>query len=475
MASLFPKVLVLVFAMAISIIVTVTHLDSRAPQDDARQFARMAYSLAQTGTLSTDDPRGGAPEPTARREPLYPAILALSLKLLAPRDLAENGARCFTDDRLCPQTMFALRLPNILLHIALAIATGWAAWILTGTGWGFVGAGVVTALFSGFISESNILYAETLGALVVIVFSVLAFLSFPRSGSEVFDEKRKFLCAALCGLCFGLLILVKAVFFYLLILLFFAAPVFSFAAARGKVAWRVASRFFLVPILALAVISPWMARNHAIGQGWSVSGRGDEVLAIRASYDSMPWSDVPAAIFAVIPVAGEGLVTRLFGEQTWARFNRESPDSYYRRAKTGRSVPHEIAAAKNITLKSAAIEIVRDNAFKHLVLTGVFAFRGALPQVYMRQQKLPVFLVISSALVGILFVPAMLCMAVFAAAKKRADLLAFLAPALFSFAFHAALTHDIPRYSMMLYPVFIVCLVAVPVFLLQGKYHAKKP
>lgn len=474
MASFFPKMLVLAFALAVSVVVTVTHLDSRAPQDDARQFARMAYSLVQAGVLSTDDPQGAAPEPTARREPLYPAILALSLKLFAPQDLAEYGGRCFVEDGLCPQAMFALRLPNILLHIVLALATGWAAWILTEKGWVFVAAGSVTALFSGFISESNILYAETLGGVGVIAFSVLLYEMFSRNSDGSFCRRKTFFCAALCGVCFGLLILVKAVFFYLLILLFFAAVFFVFAAAVKKASWQDVARFSLVPVLALVVIFPWMARNHAIGQGWGVSGRGDEILAIRASYDSMPWKDVPAAFFAVIPVAGERLVTRFFDAQTWARFDRESPVSYYRKAKTGTSIAHEIAAAKNITLKSAALEIIRDNAVKHILLTGVFAFRSAFPQVYMRQQELPAFLLAPSAVVGILFVPAMLCMIIFAAAKRRVDLAAFLAPSLFSFAFHAALTHDIPRYSMMLYPVFIVCLVALPVFLLQGKRHAKE-
>ena len=431
MKPVFLYSLILAGVLAMACALTITHLDRRAPQDDARQFARMAYSLTRTGVLSTDDPQKKQdPAPSARREPLYPALMALSLTLFAPEDLERNGGRCLTEEGLCPQTLQALRMPNIVLHMVLALATGYVAWLLTASAGAVLAAASITALFSGYISESNILYAETLGALGVLTFSAALFRLFsPVSTASPPPERRtehrksNIFPALLCGASFGLLILVKAVFLYLLLLFGFAAAVLGLAAglsrpARQRGALRGAGRLALIFLAAAAIIAPWMARNHAIGQGWSISGRGDEVLAIRASYDSMPWADVPATFFAVIPVAGEVFVKRIFGEETWQRFDRESPSSYYRRAKTGQSAAHDLAAQKNIPLQSAAMETIRNNAAKHMALTAAFAFSGMMPQLYMRQQDLPGFLLIPSLICGILFVPAALGLGIFAAGKK---------------------------------------------------------
>lgn len=457
---------ILCAAIAVSVFMTVAHLDARAPQDDARQFARMAYSLAQTGTLSTDDPnKTEIPAPTARREPLYPAILAGALILADPADLAVDKGLCFVQDGACPRTLLVLRLPNIILHILLSLVTAYCAWSLTADRKIAVASGTAIALFSGFISESNILYAETAGALLVVVASTAFHQSFCA-------RTQKNLAALLAGLSLGALILVKAVFFYFLVLVAAAAGVGIGAARLGRLPPGHAGRLAGIAAIAAATIFPWMLRNHAAGEGWSVSGRGAEVLAIRASYDTMPWRDIPAAFLAVIPVGGETLVKCFFGPQTWARFDRENPSSYYKLAKSGLSAAHRRAAEKDVSLKRAALDIFADNPAKHLALTAVFAFSGAIPQLYMRQQDLPWPLLLPSALLGLLLVPAALGLAGMALALKTPHWLIFLAPAIFSFGFHAFFTHFIPRYSMMLIPVFTICVFVMLSHILRKKLHA---
>ncbi len=184
----------------------------------------MAWNLVERGTLSTDQSFDAPdPRPSLRREPLYPFILAGFLALHDRAELKQHGPACYLEDGRCPEIIRYMKVPNILLHLLLIAATGWAVYVFTRrTGFAAAGSGMI-ALYTGFISESNFFYPETLAALLFLLMSTLMYLAF--------FGRRKWLAALGCGLAFGFMILTKAAFFYFLVVCVIVFPFLCFILA----------------------------------------------------------------------------------------------------------------------------------------------------------------------------------------------------------------------------------------------------
>ncbi len=442
------------------------HFTVDRPHYDGRHYAFMAYNLVTHGTVSTDQDLmpGEDPLPSLRREPMFPFLLAGMMAIYPGQDFRTHGKACLLDETLCPQFLTFLKIPNLALHVLLICLTGWAAGRLVGRR-GAAYAGVtLAALFTGYLSLANIYYAETLASVLFLLTSMGLYLGLTA---------RRPSAAAGGGLALGLLILTKAAFFYFLIVCLMILAGMAFLALFRTVRWGAVARAALYVLLACAVIAPWMVRNHAVSGEWKIAGRGGEVLSIRASYDTMPWSDYLPALMYFTPIIGEKILLRTYGEEVFARLDRESDASYYQTAKDRRSVAHVRAAEEGVSLNAAALEVVRENFGKHLALTAAFMYRGAFAQAYVRDQSLPLALILLGAFVALWFVPAGLAVSLWAPFKDI-RLWVFLFPAYFSYAFHAFLTHYIPRYSTPLIPVFMIALIVFVCWILEAAGRKKK-
>ena len=212
-----------------------------------------------------------------------------------------------------------------------------------------------------------------------------------------------------------------------------------------------------------------LGRNLVHLGEWSVTQRGDEVLAIRSQCSTMPWSDSLPALTYFTPGVGKELLSLHFDEDTVARFDRDNPTSYYRKAKTGRSEAHRVVRTEGVSLQRAALAVILGNRDKHIALVPVFAYRGSAAPESPTSETLAELPVLQRQVFRWLLVaafPLLVLSFVWLALRGPRGYLLVFVPLLFSVAFHAGLSHFIPRYAAPQYAVtlFLLTFMAFLVF-----------
>jgi hypothetical protein len=413
----------------------------------------MAWNLAHDGVVSRFDAHGAAPRPSWRREPLYPALLAVYLA--AATDPAVHDLDCLARGAPpCRPVLRGLKRVNVAIFLALAVATFWAAREVLGPGvlaWAAFAAVVANGVFWGLLDD---LRTETAAALALVVAS--AFLHRIAQGSR---RARDVVGA---GVAFGLLILTKAIFLYVLPALFVLAAWLALLPARRSAALRLCA----AAALAFAVAGAWMARN-ALHGGRFVVAEDRAVLAIRAEYDTMTWREWRAAWPYYARELGP--VARWLEQEVdpadWQRLRRENPDGFYLRAKRNigaaaqRAGPLQGDGREPKGLDAAARAVILDHLPMHLALIGPFTLQAALVR---EPGFLPWPLGAILDRLAVAVVPGLLLASTFALARGRLATLAFLLPALASFVLHVGATHAIARYSWPLVPVATIAWAALP-------------
>jgi hypothetical protein len=213
-------------------------------------------------------------------------------------------------------------------------------------------------------------------------------------------------------------------------------------------------------LVALAVYSPWFVRNQRLGEALQVDKRGEDVLAIRAEYSTMSWRQYAASFFYFTPTIGPRLATALFGEQTIQSFDRDNPQSFFRKALAGTGEVQRTASTRHLSTRQASIRVMVEHLPMMTLLTLPFAYQGAFVQVGYNVRRVPGILLYLTLVYSIFFVPALAILTI-RLARRRDPRWPFLAPALYSYVFYSLITHYIPRYSVPLVPIFLIALVSV--------------
>jgi hypothetical protein len=437
------------------------------PSKDRLQTLFAAYSTVAYGVMSFEERRdAGEPievAPDNGREPLYPLLWAAVLALDPAEEIAAHGWSCFRVEGRCPIAIKATKAVNLVLHAAIVVAIGIGLLKMTGSGaWGLMGAAAAAAS-PLLLTGADDWYTETGANLFLLLHSLALFAAF--------QSKRPVRGAVLCGFSLGLLILVKAAFYYLFMayaaLAVAIGVVGLFQSRRGW--WTISARLLIIVICTLTVIAPWMGRNLMHLGEWSVTQRGDEVLAIRSQYSTMPWSDFLPALTYFTPGVGKELLSLHFDEDTVARFDRDNPDSYYRKAKTGRSEAQRVARTEGISLQRAALAVILGNLDKHIALVPVFAYRGSAAPESLTSETLAELPVLHRQVFRwfqLAAFPLLVLSFVWLALRGPRGYLLLFVPLLFSVAFHAGLTHFIARYAAPQYAVtlFLLTFMAFLIF-----------
>jgi hypothetical protein len=417
----------------------------------------MAWNLWQHGVVSRLPAKDGAPRPTWRREPLYPALLAAVLALRG--DPSQQDVACVqAADPRCLPLLRDLKKVNVLLLMALAIASWWATHEVLGGGplaWLAFGLVVLNGAFWGLLDDFRTELAAALALLVASVCLHRIALGSRRAADVVG-----------AGLAFGSLMLVKAVFFYV------GAPVFALAVWLGlrPERRRAALRLAVALALAYAVAGVWMARNAWHGGGFRIA-EDRAVLAIRAEYDTMSWREWGAAWFYYsrgFPPS-QWILERGFAPGDWQRLVRENPDGFYRRAKRNAGAAAERlglpARPKPAALQRAAREVILERFPMHVAVTAPLAVQACFG--YERYfTRWPVRVLLHAT--AFLLMPALLLATAVLLVRRDPARVAFYLPAAACFALHAAATHNIPRYAWPLIPVATIALFALPGILRGG-------
>ena len=442
---------------------------------DAAQYERIAFNLARHGEFHDsrrlpEERAAGRLRPYARRAPGYPVYLAAVFATFP--ELGGIGQACLSDPG-CAAAVPVRRRVQQATAVAGGLtvaATFLAAWVLTGGRAASAAAGLLCLMLLPRDVPS------LLAGLLLLGHAVLAAETWrrPRLATGVAS-----------GIALGLLALTKAVFQYWL-----AGVVAVWLAA----AWRDAGRgrasapaFAALFLAAWSLTLPWMIRNAAQAGHLDVTGRGGEMLSIRAEYGRMTWAElrgafayylpVPSAVDGLRQAAMRWLEPEIFG---YARFDRDNPEGFYGRAK---DYDGDVAARANAidpgwraggqagrdaALKRASLELMREDWLKHAALTLVFAERGS---------KFAADAICVSAAdslgarwgwragwlahrvcdvprgLAYLFLPALGWLLVLAWKRRDAAPAFLLLPAACSFGFHALATHFVPRYALPLVPV----------------------
>ncbi|TVR24198.1 MAG: hypothetical protein EA396_01995, partial [Anaerolineaceae bacterium] len=187
--------------------IAIVAIDGDQTTPDATQNQRLAFNLAKHGVYSLSSDDTPDIEPSLEREPLYPAYLAVVLRLFT--DVDEMTYECFRPDGECVSARLLLNRASIPIYISLIWLFTAAAYRFIGNWW-IVGAGLVM-----LFSVNHFLYHVTLTELPAALFLLTHafFLYMSASGGET-SSRRRYLYALLSGLGLGALILTKAIFLY---------------------------------------------------------------------------------------------------------------------------------------------------------------------------------------------------------------------------------------------------------------------
>lgn len=436
------RIVILLAIFLGTIINAVDEIQPRLVEADARHNLAMAYNHFKYGVVS--DLRIDSPEitPTYRREPLY--SLALSGVLQAIADPQTTTQECLiTPEPACEELQLQLQWFNIGWLLALTLATYLAGRLILGDNAAPYIAALLVGFAPGFTEAINNFYTELAAALPLLILATFLYLAVTRR------QWQKYAIAAGCA--FAALMLTKAVFFYFGVILLGA---FMLYACQQR-SWQPLKMGVTILLVAYAIAGVWMTRNYLYFGTAKIAGRGGEVLAIRAKFSEMSWTEYRASFLAYTPNYGEPLLERFFKPEDYARFDRANPEGFYRSTKNRISAMRleddeaKVFQQQKIDdfLKQESLAKIKQNWAKHLALTATFAYRGSFIKMFAENSVVPVRLVYIVSLFIVL-----------ALALKHQDIgiLFFLLPALFSYGIHAFASHYISRFSVPLIPCLAI-------------------
>ncbi|HKY03075.1 MAG TPA: hypothetical protein VJM53_11040 [Burkholderiales bacterium] len=434
---------------------------------DAYQNLSMAYNLVHHGTMSLDtDRRPEELRPSRYREPLPVLTTAAYLRVF--------------DARLGGKPMEALlEGPNakLLKHsnapwaLLLLGVVALTALQMTGSKW-MAGLAIVLSYWP-LSTHYDELYTEIPGAALLAIVSYLIW--------RVMKDRRALNFFG-TGLAFGALILTKASFLYVAIVLIVLYACFELYYWRDSGRRRVLFRSIALTVAGtVIVIAPWMVRNQIHFGSPQIADRGGLVLLTRAIKNQMTAEEYVGAFYVYAPyflrepigfvtgfknadIHAGGPLERL---RRNANIENDEPAadegrlkdviSYYYRAKATRAPilaalnaaghPNPLAEA-DAQLQKEAIQRIKADPGKHLVMTLPFMFRGA-----------------------IFMFPFFCVMLIYAWRRREIPLIGYVLPSFGLICFYALVSHFIMRYANPSAPIVAVCAV---VLLHQWLEHRRK-
>lgn len=459
-------------ALTVALVALALPLRTAAPPTgDSPQNLTIAWNISQHGVYSSEIAgHGVASAPDHRREPTYPALLAMAMAVAAP-DGADVGCLLSAEPG-CAAALPRLALVNVALLLGVAWSAAWAAHLVIGRRWAVLAAFALAGFSTTFLSDVDQFVNELVAAPLVVLVSAGSY--------HVAARARPGRPAAATGVALGALMLTKALWFYL------AVPVLVAAALlwwRRRLAAPALAGLGVVVLVAYAVAAPWVVRNAVVAGSVAPAGGDAQILALRAEKATMTWPEYAAAYLVYTPVVGLPLLERVVDDEHWRRVPRANEDSYFRRARglaAGGEVPARAGDLRDpAAVRQASLEIIADRPVMSAALTPLFAWRSAFVEVGMTSlaaQGTPVAVTLSgtlapvTALWGLALIPVLLIAAWRALRIRHGPWLAFLLPLLGSYFAHAVVTHAVPRYTHPLIPALVVAGLA----LLAGELPSRR-
>ena len=439
------RIVILLLIFVGVIINAVDEIQPRSVEADARHNLAMAYNHFKYGVVSDLRTDSLDITPTYRREPLYSLVLSGVLTAIAePQTTTQN---CLVEpEPACETLQLKLQWFNLAWLLALCLATFLAGRIILGDNFAPYLATTLVGFAPGLTEAINNFYTELAAALPLLILATFLYLCVTRR------QWQKYAIAAGCA--FAALMLTKAVFLYFGAILVLG---FMLYACRQR-SWQPLKMAVTILLIAYAIASVWMTRNYVYFGTAKISGRGGEVLAIRAKFSEMSWTEYRASWLIFTPNYGKPLLKRFFEPEDYARFDRGNPEGFYRNTKNRISAMREDDDIQRVfqqqqideDLKQESIATIKQNWLKHLALTATFAYRGSFIRMFAENSLVPV------RLVYIISFFVVLCLAL---KQQNIGIIFFLLPVLFSYGIHAFASHYISRFSVPLIPCLAIAFM----------------
>jgi hypothetical protein len=458
------------------------------PDGDAHTYGRAAYNLFQYGVFSSSGADTKEKAITNYYDnPVVPVYFAVVLKLFFDPAIVSQACLEATGDNPCPEALLAMKSANILWIWALSLL---AFFILKDIkpNWVCARYAVFTLLAFNvsFLTHVDTFLTEGLSALFLLGFS---FSLYKFSQIQKLSIQQTILYSVLGSVSYVLLVMLKAIYFYLIPLLILLAAIIAWTHKT----WRKPILILLIVLCGYSGASAWEAHNQKIHGQKIMSLTGLHVLAVRAEYSTMTWQEYKAAYFAFLPDLGplqlkKRLLEYFFNYEDYRRFRGMDENTKTFHGGWPKGVVGQRAMLPNgeidySKLKQAAFSVMLENWVKHIALIPVFALSGTFVTVgfLISPEDAPMAeLLIKDALrYFTMFYSLFLYPSLFAALfmlwrRKEYALMIFFMPVLYSYAFHSVLTHFIPRYSMPAIPVLLIALLLVIGYIWQS-YRKKRP
>lgn len=446
---------------------------------DWKDNAIIAYHLAKTGDFALEDERdNGKLYPTNFREPLPIFIWAMAAKMDSNK--LENTFESFVSSG----GLLAMKKANLLILLVLFVAT----FVLLE----LIPSGLITGLEKtmlfifvvftyqayGLVGGVNQISSDIHSAALLLLFI---------SGLLVYFKRPSMMSAGVAGLVYALLCLTKAAFFYVGFVLF-ASALLSSLFSNYFVLRHILVSFFTL----LLIVSPWLVRNGYALQQYSISGRGGETMLDRKFEEIYNEHHLSGMFYAYSPDFLKPVMSRLTGytfqdrlpggrlqhttrDYGWELKARDTLqmdaviNSHHKASVFIRKIYNQYYEAYQSPLlarkyaeqeyKKFVFEQAFQHPVRHLKFGLLFAWRGLWVTNYVDGRAYELFGVkrswIKELLPAVGFVSLFIITA-YGVLKKSPILIAATAAPVSVYCFYFLITHNIPRYSLHLLPVWFL-------------------
>ena len=445
-------------------------LTGRPVREDAAQNVAMGYHMLKHGvpSLSLSDADPGARGGEGLREPAYPVLLSLAWRWAVDDGVTLSG---FLDaDPAGDGARLALKRINVLLFLGLSLAVYCLAMSYTGDRCLALVCLCLIGLSAVFVGRLDSHYSELPAAffLTLHVGALVAALKGPR---------RQVWLLSLSGASLACLILTKAAFSYLWLILLTAAVVRLGVRPKSVSRRRLVTGAAALLVPGLVLVGAWLWITQQRTGVAAVSQRGGLVMAVRAQYDLMGWRDYWLTYLVFTrPLAESRILGRAVAPARLEQFDRpgvkgrthrlalsEHGDVFSRAGFTTAATP--LTAESNRDLQREALSAFRRRWMMHTALVPAFAYRGMWLPVGLGESAAQLGRLISVPMIGLTAVWTAALFPFFVAGllgvirdRHWTRLLLHL-PVIYSIGVHSVLTHSLPRYNVPLVPLLLVASI----------------
>jgi 4-amino-4-deoxy-L-arabinose transferase-like glycosyltransferase len=429
------------FALAILIVLTTAILTRPAKtltEFDQPLYFSVAYDLIHhrvfsNGWFGDAERTAAGPKPGMFFGPVYPfmivALAKVDPRFAASVDCASDMYRDRRPYGSCETYVWPMLLVHALLLALAVLAIARAGELMTGAPAVFWSAAAVAT--AALVAEADQF------AFVMTEAAAFALYSFAMLAMVLAWLERRRRYFLLAGLAFGVLCLTRFSFLIPALMMPVLCVLYArIAARRGSLAGA------LIFLLAFAaVLAPWAARNAiSVGKFGLTEEYGSHALIERFAYDRMTAREFALAFPYCLPAVGAPLVARAFGAQAMARFDYESPGSFYDIGSTHRYQLFMLYGRIDPLIGRLIAQEMRDNWWRYLLVSIPLAWCGMWVGGWLALALVPMF--------------AGGCIAAWR--RRRPLLLFYAAPAVTMLALHAALANFSTRYNLALIGPFAV-------------------